>query len=78
MQAAVVNVLGQAPKCQTFPDPVAGDGEAIIQVRAAGLPPILKALAAGRLKLDAEPVPLAEGGAAWNRADKGRRIVFTV
>jgi hypothetical protein len=37
MQTAVVNVLNQAPKDQKFPDPVAGDCEAIIQVRAAGL-----------------------------------------
>jgi hypothetical protein len=32
----------------------------------------------GRLKVDAEPVPLAEVETAWNRVEKGRRIVFTV
>jgi NADPH:quinone reductase-like Zn-dependent oxidoreductase len=36
MQAAVVNVPGQAPKCQFFADPVAEEGEALVRVRAAG------------------------------------------
>ncbi|MGB7267649.1 MAG: zinc-binding alcohol dehydrogenase family protein [Terracidiphilus sp.] len=47
MQAAVVNVPGQAPEYQSFPEPVPEDGEALIRVRAAGLHPIVKALAAG-------------------------------
>ncbi len=47
MQAAVVNVPGQAPKYQSFPEPVAQDGEALVHVRAAGLHPIVKALASG-------------------------------
>ncbi|MGA9062095.1 MAG: zinc-binding alcohol dehydrogenase family protein [Terracidiphilus sp.] len=47
MQAAVVNVPGQAPKYQSFPEPSAQDGEALVQVRAAGLHPIVKALASG-------------------------------
>jgi hypothetical protein len=34
--------------------------------------------AAGKLKIDVEPVPLAEVEGAWNRVEKGRRIVFTV
>ena len=28
--------------------------------------------------IDVEPVPLAEVESAWNRVEKGRRIVFTV
>jgi len=47
MQAAVVNVPGQAPKYQFFPDPVAEEGEALVRVRAAGLHPIVKGLASG-------------------------------
>ena len=34
--------------------------------------------AAGTLKVAVEPVPLAEVETAWDRAEKGRRIVFTV
>ena len=47
MQAAVVNVPGQAPKYQSFPDPAPQQGEALIKVRAAGLHPVVKALASG-------------------------------
>jgi NADPH:quinone reductase-like Zn-dependent oxidoreductase len=47
MQAAVVNVPGEAPKYQAFPDPVPQEGEALIKVRAAGLHPIVKGLASG-------------------------------
>ena len=47
MKAAVVNVLGQPPRYQDFPEPAAAEGEALIHVRAAGLHPIVKALASG-------------------------------
>lgn len=47
MQAAVVNVPGQSPKYQSFPDPVAEEGETLVHVRAAGLHPIVKSLASG-------------------------------
>jgi NADPH:quinone reductase-like Zn-dependent oxidoreductase len=47
MQAAVVNVLGQAPRYQSFPDPVADEGEVVVKVRAAGLHPVVKARASG-------------------------------
>lgn len=48
MQAAVVNVLGETPRYQSFSDPAAGADEVLIQGRAAGLPPIAKGRA-GRL-----------------------------
>jgi NADPH:quinone reductase-like Zn-dependent oxidoreductase len=47
MQAAVVSVPGQAPKYESFPDPVAQEGEVLVQVRAAGLHPIVKSIASG-------------------------------
>ena len=47
MQAAVVNVRGQAPKYQSFADPEPQEGEALVSVRAAGLHPLVKGLASG-------------------------------
>jgi NADPH:quinone reductase-like Zn-dependent oxidoreductase len=47
MQAAVVEIPGQAPKYQSFPDPVLQDGEVLVHVHAAGLHPIVKGLASG-------------------------------
>src|ERR1039457_1001158 len=61
MQAAVVNVLGQAPKYQSFPNPVAEEGETSIQVRAAGLHPIVKALASGTHYAGGTEVPFVPG-----------------
>jgi threonine dehydrogenase-like Zn-dependent dehydrogenase len=44
----------------------------------AAIPKLFSLAAAGTLKLDVEPTPLAEVAAAWNRIERGRRIVFTV
>ena len=61
MQAAVVNVLDQPPRSQTFPEPAPGEGEVIVQVRAAGLHPIVKALAKGSHYLGGAEVPSVPG-----------------
>jgi NADPH2:quinone reductase len=77
MQAAVVNVLGQAPKYQSFPDPVAGEGEAIIQVRAAGLHPIVKSLASGSHYASSAEVPMVPGVDGVGTLKDGSRVYFT-
>ncbi len=76
MQAAAVNVLGQAPRYQSFPDPVAAEGEAIIQVRAAGLHPIVKALAAGTHYIGVTEVPFVPGLDGVGTLDDGSRVYF--
>ena len=37
MNAAVLHTLGSPPKFESFPEPAAGDGEVIVEVRAAAL-----------------------------------------
>ncbi len=76
MQAAVVVALGQEPRYQSFPDPVAGDGEAIIQVRAAGLHPIVKALASGSHYASGNQVPFVPGVDGVGRLHDGSRVYF--
>jgi NADPH:quinone reductase-like Zn-dependent oxidoreductase len=76
MQAAVVNVLGQAPRYQSFPDPVAGEGEALIQVRAAGLHPIVKALASGAHYAGTAEVPMVPGVDGVGTLEDGSRVYF--
>jgi len=44
----------------------------------AAIPVLFKMAAEGKLKIDVDPVPLAEVESAWTRVEKGRRIVFTV
>jgi NADPH2:quinone reductase len=77
MQAAVVNVLGQAPKFQSFPDPVAGEGEVVIRVRAAGLHPIVKALASGSHYAGSTEVPVVPGVDGVGTLEDGSRVYYT-
>lgn len=47
MDAAVLHALGEPPRCEQFPDPVAGQNEVIVHVHAAALKPVDKQLASG-------------------------------
>jgi len=44
----------------------------------ATIPELYRMAAAGQLTVAPVPVPLAEVESAWNRVEKGRRIVFTI
>jgi NADPH2:quinone reductase len=76
MQAAVVNKLGQAPEYQTFPDPVAGEGEVLIKVRAAGLHQLVKARASGAHYSSEGVVPMVPGVDGVGTLKDGRRVYF--
>jgi NADPH:quinone reductase-like Zn-dependent oxidoreductase len=76
MQAAVVNVLGEAPKYQSFRDPVAQAGEALIKVRAAGLHPIVKARASGVHYSSDGVVPAVPGLDGGGTLEDGTRVYF--
>jgi NADPH:quinone reductase-like Zn-dependent oxidoreductase len=47
MKAAVLHEIGGVPRYEDFPDPVAGDGEVIIEVRAVAVETVDKSIAAG-------------------------------
>ncbi|MET8146073.1 zinc-binding alcohol dehydrogenase family protein [Sphaerisporangium sp. NPDC005288] len=47
MKAAVLHEAGGIPRYEDFPDPVAGDGEVIIEVKAVAVENVDKAIAAG-------------------------------
>lgn len=78
MQAAVVTTPGQAPKYQSFPDPVAEEGEALVRVRAAGLHPIVKSLASGAhyASAGAGQGPAVPGVDGVGILDDGSRVFF--
>jgi NADPH:quinone reductase-like Zn-dependent oxidoreductase len=76
MRAAVVNALGELPKYQEFPDPKPEEGEALIQVRAAGLHPIVKALAAGSHYAAGGELPAIPGMDGVGVLPDGRRVFF--
>jgi NADPH2:quinone reductase len=76
MQAAVVNVLGQAPKYQSFADPIAQEGEVLIDVHAAGLHPIVKARASGAHYSSDGVVPMIPGLDGVGTLEDGGRVYF--
>ncbi len=76
MQAAVVNVPGQAPKYQSFADPEPTGGEVLLRVRAAGLHPVVKAIASGAHYIATEAGPAIPGIDAVGIAPDGSRVYF--
>ncbi len=76
MKAAVVNVLGQPPKYEEFPDPTPIEGEAMVHVRTAGLHPIVKGRASGSHYSSTEKVPFVAGLDGVGVLDDGRRVYF--
>lgn len=76
MHAAVVEAFDQAPRYKEFADPVAGDGEALVEVKAAGLHPIVKALASGKHYGSTGELPLVPGVDGVGRLADGRRVFF--
>src|SRR5579863_8512560 len=76
MKAAVVNVLGQPPRYQDFAEPKAEEGEVLIDVRAAGLHPIVKALASGSHYAGKGEVPAVPGIDGVGTLEDGSRVYF--
>src|SRR5579862_7728275 len=77
MNAAVVNIPGQAPKYQSFPDPTPEANEVLVRVRAAGLHPLVKSTASGaHYSSSAEQKPAIPGVDGVGVLDDGRRAYF--
>jgi NADPH:quinone reductase-like Zn-dependent oxidoreductase len=76
MHAAVVEVLGQPPRYASFPDPQPAEGEVVIEVRAAGLHPIVKAIASGAHYSATGEVPMVPGIDGAGTLEDGARVYF--
>ena len=76
MNAAVLHTLGKPPRFEPFPAPVAGEGEAIVQVRAAALKPVDKQLAAGSHYASPRELPLICGADGVGLLEDGTRVFF--
>ncbi len=72
-----VNVLGETPRYQSFPDPIAGESEVVVKVRAAGLHPIVKAIASGLHYAGDTEVPMIPGVDGVATIEDGSRVYFT-
>ena len=76
MNAAVVEAFDRPPRYAEFADPVAGDGEVLIEVTAAGLHPIVKALASGAHYGSTGALPFVPGVDGVGRLADGSRVYF--
>jgi NADPH:quinone reductase-like Zn-dependent oxidoreductase len=76
MKAAVVESFDRPPRCAEFPDPVAADGEVLIEVKAAGLHPIVKGLASGTHYGSTGELPFVPGVDGVGRLADGSRLYF--
>jgi NADPH:quinone reductase-like Zn-dependent oxidoreductase len=76
MLAAVIHTLGQPPRYEEFAEPTAGPDEVLVNVRAAGLHPIVKALAAGTHYSSKAELPMIAGLDAVGTLPDGRRVYF--
>jgi len=76
MKAAVLHTLGKPPRCEEFPEPVAGEGEVIVHVHAAALKPVDKQLASGAHYASAGTLPRVCGIDGVGHLDDGQRVFF--
>lgn len=76
MNAAVVHKLGNPPRCEQFPEPVAGENEVVVHVHAAALKPIDKQLVSGAHYASARDVPFICGTDGVGHLVDGQRVFF--
>jgi NADPH:quinone reductase-like Zn-dependent oxidoreductase len=76
MQAAVLRELGKPPRCEDFPEPSAGNEEAILEVRAASLKPVDQQLAAGTHFASPRELPVICGTDGVGNLPDGTRVFF--
>jgi NADPH2:quinone reductase len=76
MYAAVVTSPEQPPRLAVFPDPFAGPDEHLVLVRAAGLHPVVKALASGSHYASGGGGPHVPGIDGVGTLEDGNRVYF--
>ena len=78
MNAAVVESFDAPPRYTTFADPVAGEGERLVTVTAAGLHPVVKALAKGTHYGSTGQLPFVPGVDGVGKLEDGSRVYFGI
>jgi NADPH:quinone reductase-like Zn-dependent oxidoreductase len=78
MNAAVVSAFNAPPRHIEFVDPVAAEGEKLVKVTAAGLHPIVKALANGTHYGSSAGLPFIPGVDGVGRFEDGTRVYFGI
>jgi NADPH:quinone reductase-like Zn-dependent oxidoreductase len=76
MKAAVVESYAALPRYAEFAEPEPGAGEVLVRVTAAGLHPIVKALASGSHYGSTGQLPFVAGVDGVGRLEDGTRVFF--
>src|SRR3954470_9303739 len=76
MKAAVIDTPGALPHIRDFPEPVPGENELLVHVRAAGLHPIVKAIASGSHYASQSKLPMVCGVDGVGTLENGARVYF--
>jgi len=76
MNAAVVEAFERPPRHAAFADPVPSENELIVEVTAAALHPIVRALAAGKHYGSTGDLPFVPGVDGVGRLPDGSRVYF--
>jgi NADPH:quinone reductase-like Zn-dependent oxidoreductase len=76
MNAAVLHTLGKPPRFEPFPDPSPGEGEVMVEVRAAALKPVDKQLADGSHYASPRELPVVCGTDGVGQIEDGTRVFF--
>jgi NADPH:quinone reductase-like Zn-dependent oxidoreductase len=78
MNAVVVQSFDAPPRYTSFEDPVPGEGELLVNVTAAGLHPIIKALARGTHYGSTGKLPFIPGVDGAGKLADGTRVYFGI
>ena len=76
MRAAVLHAYGAVPEVGEFRDPVAGDGDELLEVAAAGMNPIDVRVATGQFPLERHEPPYVAGKEGVGRRADGSLVYF--
>jgi len=76
MKAAVLRELGKAPQCEEFAEPVAGEGEALVRVRAASLKSVDRQLASAAHYASPRELPVICGTDGVGELEDATRVFF--
>ncbi len=76
MKAAVLYNLGESPRFEQFPDPIPGEGEVLVHVRAAALKPVDRQMASGAHYASFRALPAICGADGLGYLDDGSRVLF--
>jgi NADPH:quinone reductase-like Zn-dependent oxidoreductase len=76
MKAAVVESFEKAPRYGEFEQPVAGEGEALVKMRAAALSNLVKGQASGRHYSSGSAFPFVPGNDGVGTLPDGSRVYF--